>query len=40
MNPIVKIIVDKGIGLAESQIPIIMEMAKSAGIDMINGIIQ
>jgi hypothetical protein len=37
MNPIVKLIVDKGIGLAESQIPKIMEIAKSAGIDMIEG---
>ena len=36
MNAIVKLIVDKGIGLAESQIPVIMEMAKKAGIDMIN----
>lgn len=37
MNPIAKLIVDKGIGLAESQIPKIMEMAKAAGIDMVKG---
>ena len=39
MNPIAKLIVDKGISLAEAQIPKIVDMAKNAGIDMVTGLL-
>ena len=37
MNPIVKLILDKGVDIVESQVPKILDIAKSTGIDMVKG---